>query len=159
MIAALITIFVIGYLLIALEHTLKVNKSTFALIMCGILWSIYSLCTHDASMEDELLKFLGETCEILMFLIAAMTIVEHIDRYGGFSFITEHIHAKSKRRMLWILSIITFFMSAVLDNMTTTIIMIMMLRRLLPDQKERCFLLAFLCWPPTAAVRGLQLVT
>ena len=137
MIAALITIFVIGYLFIALEHTLKVNKSTFALIMCGVLWSIYSLCTHDASMEDELLRFLGETCEILMFLIAAMTIVEHIDRYGGFSFITEHIHAKNKRRMLWILSITTFFMSAVLDNMTTTIIMIMMLRRLLPDQKER----------------------
>ena len=137
MTAALITIFVIGYILIALEHSLKINKSTFALIMCGVLWSVYSLCTHDATMEDELLMFLGETCEILMFLIAAMTIVEHIDRYGGFSFITEHIHAKNKRRMLWILSITTFFMSAVLDNMTTTIIMIMMLRRLLPDQKER----------------------
>ena len=80
MIIALVTIFVIGYLLIALEHSLKVNKSTFALIMCGVMWSVYSLCTHDAVMEDELLKFLGETCEILMFLIAAMTIVEHIDR-------------------------------------------------------------------------------
>lgn len=134
---ALVTIFVIGYLLIALEHSLKVNKATFALIMCGVLWSVYSLSTHDASMSEELLKFLGETCEILMFLIAAMTIVEHIDRYGGFSFITEHIHAKNKRRMLWILSITTFFMSAVLDNMTTTIIMIMMLRRLLHDKKER----------------------
>lgn len=137
---ALVTIFVIGYLLITLEHTLKINKSTFALIMCGVLWSIYSLCTHDVK-EEALLAFLGETCEILMFLIAAMTIVEHIDRYGGFSFITEHIHAKNKRRMMWILSITTFFMSAVLDNMTTTIIMIMMLRRLLPDQKERWILL------------------
>lgn len=136
MIVALITVFVIGYLFIALEHTLKINKSTFALIMCGVLWSIYSFCTHDIK-EAALLTFLGETCEILMFLIAAMTIVEHIDRYGGFSFITEHIHAKNKRKMLWILSITTFFMSAVLDNMTTTIIMIMMLRRLLPDQKER----------------------
>lgn len=136
MVIALVTVFVIGYLLITLEHTLKINKSTFALIMCGVLWSIYSLCTHDVK-EEALLKFLGETCEILMFLIAAMTIVEHIDRYGGFSFITEHIHAKNKRMMLWILSVTTFFMSAVLDNMTTTIIMIMMLRRLLPDQKER----------------------
>ena len=140
MIVALITIFVIGYLFIALEHTLKINKSTFALIMCGVLWSIYSLYTHSIHEEaerDALLMFLGETCEILMFLIAAMTIVEHIDRYGGFSFITEHIHAKNKRKMLWLLSVTTFFMSAVLDNMTTTIIMIMMLRRLLPDQKER----------------------
>ena len=137
MITAMITIFVIGYLLIALEHSLKVNKSTFALVMCAAIWSVYSLCSHDSSMSEELLKYLGETCEILMFLIAAMTIVEHIDRYGGFSFITEHIHAKNKRRMLWILALTTFFMSAVLDNMTTTIIMIMMLRRLLPDQKER----------------------
>ena len=136
MVITLVTVFVIGYLLITLEHTLKINKATFALIMCGVLWSIYSLCTHDVK-EEALLTFLGETCEILMFLIAAMTIVEHIDRYGGFSFITEHIHAKNKRLMMWILSITTFFMSAVLDNMTTTIIMIMMLRRLLPDQKER----------------------
>ena len=101
MIAALITLFVIGYLLIALEHTLKVNKSTFALIMCGVLWSVYSLCTHDSGMENELLMYLGETCEILMFLIGAMTIVEHIDRYGGFSFITEHIHAKNKPGNKW----------------------------------------------------------
>lgn len=137
MIAALIIIFIIGYLLITLEHPLKVNKATFALIMCGVLWTVYSLCTHDENMSAELLSMLGETCEILMFLIGAMTIVEHIDRYGGFSFITEHIHAKNKRRMMWLLTLFTFFMSAVLDNMTTTIIMVMMIRRLLPDQKER----------------------
>ena len=137
MIAAMIIIFVIGYLLITLEHSFKINKSTFALIMCGVLWTVYSLCAHDEHMSEDLLSLLGETCEILMFLIGAMTIVEHIDRYGGFSFITEHIHAKNKRKMLWILTLFTFFMSAVLDNMTTTIIMVMMIRRLLPDQKER----------------------
>ncbi len=137
MITAMIIIFVIGYLLIACEHTLKINKSTFALIMCGILWTVYVACTHDPNFSQDLQLHLGDTCEILVFLIGAMTIVEHIDRYGGFNFITEHINAKSKRSLMWILAIVTFFMSAVLDNMTTTIIMVMMLHRLIADQKER----------------------
>lgn len=140
MITAMIIIFVIGYLLIACEHTLKINKSTFALIMCGILWTVYVACTHDPNFSQDLQLHLGDTCEILVFLIGAMTIVEHIDRYGGFNFITEHINAKSKRSLMWILAIVTFFMSAVLDNMTTTIIMVMMLHRLIADQKERWLL-------------------
>lgn len=133
----MIIIFVIGYLLIACEHTLKINKSTFALIMCGILWTVYVACTHDPNFSQDLQLHLGDTCEILVFLIGAMTIVEHIDRYGGFNFITEHINAKSKKSLMWILAFVTFFMSAVLDNMTTTIIMVMMLHRLIADQKER----------------------
>ncbi len=137
MITAMIIIFVIGYMLIACEHTLKINKSTFALIMCGILWTIYVACAHDPNFSQDLQMHLGDTCEILVFLIGAMTIVEHIDRYGGFNFITEHINAKSKKKLMWILAIVTYFMSAVLDNMTTTIIMVMMLRRLINDQKER----------------------
>ena len=133
----MIIIFVVGYLMIALEHPLKVNKATFALMMCGILWTIYSLVAHPAHLDHSLVVELGDTSEILFFLIGAMTIVEHIDRYGGFSFITERINARDKRHLMWILSFVTFFMSAVLDNMTTTIIMVMMIRRLLPTQKER----------------------
>ena len=137
MITAMIIIFVIGYLLIALEHPLHMNKASFALITCGLLWSIYALWGHDPHMHEAIVSQLGDACEIVVFLIGAMTIVEIIDRYGGFSFITEHIHAKSKRHLLWILCSLSFVMSAVLDNMTTTIIMVMMLRRLLSDQKER----------------------
>ncbi len=137
MITAMIIIFVIGYLLIALEHPLHMNKASFALITCGLLWSIYALWGHDPHMHEAIVSQLGDACEIVVFLIGAMTIVEIIDRYGGFSFITEHIHAKSKRHLLWILCSLSFVMSAVLDYMTTTIIMVMMLRRLLSDQKER----------------------
>ncbi len=137
MIAAMIIIFVIGYLLIALEHPLHMNKASFALITCGVLWSIYAIMGHDPNMHHAIVTQLGDACEIVVFLIGAMTIVEIIDRYGGFSFITEHIKAKGKRNLLWILCSLSFVMSAVLDNMTTTIIMVMMLRRLLSDQKER----------------------
>jgi len=137
MIAAMIIIFVIGYLLIACEHPLHINKATFALLMCGILWTVYALFSGVEDLHEGMVTQLGETCEILVFLIGAMTIVEIIDRYGGFSFITEHIHANNKRHLLWILTAVAFVMSAVLDNMTTTIIMVMMLRRLLSDQKER----------------------
>ena len=137
MIAAMIVVFVIGYLLIALEHPLHINKATFALLTCGIMWSIYALMGDNPHIHEGIVTQLGDTCEIVVFLIGAMTIVEIIDRYGGFSFITENIKAKSKRHLLWILCTLSFIMSAVLDNMTTTIIMVMMLRRLLSDQKDR----------------------
>ena len=137
MIAAMIVVFVIGYLLIALEHPLHINKATFALLTCGIMWSIYALMGDNPHIHEGIVTQLGDTCEIVVFLIGAMTIVEIIDRYGGFSFITENIKAKSKRHLLWILCSLSFVMSAVLDNMTTTIIMVMMLRRLLSDQKDR----------------------
>ena len=137
MIAAMIIIFVVGYLLIAFEHPLHMNKASFALVMCGILWSIYAIWGHDPHMHEAIVSQLGDACEIVVFLIGAMTIVEIIDRYGGFAFITENINARSKRHLLWIICSLSFVMSAVLDNMTTTIIMVMMLRRLLSDQKER----------------------
>lgn len=137
MIAAMIALFVIGYVLITLEHTLKINKSTFTLLMCGGLWAVYTLCSGDSNVHHELIYYLGDTCEIVVFLICAMTIVEIIDRYGGFDFITQHLAVKSKVRLLWVLVFVTFFMSAALDNMTTSIIIIMMLRRLLSEQKER----------------------
>lgn len=137
MVIAMIIVFVIGYVLIALEHPLHINKATFALLTCGIMWSLYALFGNNPEIYEGIVTQLGDTCEIVVFLIGAMTIVEIIDRYGGFSFITEQINAKSKRHLMWILCSLSFVMSAVLDNMTTTIIMVMMLRRLLSDQKER----------------------
>ncbi|MCM1349394.1 MAG: sodium:proton antiporter NhaD [Firmicutes bacterium] len=137
MITSLLVIFIVGYLLIASEHVLGINKATFALIMCGLLWAVYSMCGHDPNLSEDLITALGDTCEIVVFLIGAMTIVELIDRYGGFHIMVEKLHAGSKRKLLWSLAIVAFFLSSILDNMTTTIIMVMMLRRMLRDQKER----------------------
>lgn len=137
MITFMIIVFVIGYLLIALEHVLNINKATFALMMCGILWAGYSVCTHDPNLSEELIVALGDTCEIVVFLIGAMTIVELIDRYGGFNILVKNIHANNKRGLMWVMAFVAFFLSSILDNMTTTIIMVMMLRRMLSDTKER----------------------
>ncbi|MCH5231390.1 MAG: sodium:proton antiporter NhaD [Muribaculaceae bacterium] len=137
MIAALIVIFVVGYIFIAGEHVLSVNKASIAIIMCGLLWAVYAVCAHDMEISEEMVTALGDTCEIVVFLIGAMTIVELIDRYGGFRFIVDNIKASNKRSLMWMLAFISFFMSAILDNMTTTIIMVMMLRKLLADRKER----------------------
>jgi Na+/H+ antiporter NhaD/arsenite permease-like protein len=133
----MIALFVLGYLMIALEHVLNVNKATFALLMSGILWAVYAMCSHDPNLSEDMVVALGDTCEIVVFLIGAMTIVELIDRYGGFNIIVHRIHAKNKRGLMWVLALVAFFMSSILDNMTTTIIMVMMLRRLLSNQKER----------------------
>lgn len=137
MITTLIIIFIAGYILIASEHMLSINKATFALIMCALLWAVYSLCSHDPDISSEMVEALGDTCEIVVFLIGAMTIVELIDRYGGFRILIDKIHASDKRRLMWILAFVAFFLSAVLDNMTTTIIMVMMTRRMITDQKDR----------------------
>jgi len=137
MITFMIILFVAGYLMIALEHVIKINKATFALMMCGILWAAYSLGSHDPNLAEDMVTALGDTCEIVVFLIGAMTIVELIDRYGGFNIIVKRIHAGNKRGLMWVLAFVAFFLSSILDNMTTTIIMVMMLRRMLTDQKER----------------------
>lgn len=137
MITTMIVLFVIGYIGIASEHVLHINKATFALIMCGVLWAVYAMCGHDPNLSEDMILALGDTCEIVVFLIGAMTIVELIDRYGGFNIIVHHIKAKNKRGLMWVLAVVAFFLSAILDNMTTTIIMVMILRRMLSDQKER----------------------
>lgn len=137
MVTAMILLFVVGYIGIASEHVLHVNKATFALIMCVLLWSIYAVTGHDPNLSEDMITALGDTCEIVVFLIGAMTIVELIDRYGGFNIIVRRIHAKNKRRLMWVLSFVTFFLSAILDNMTTTIIMVMMLRRMISNKNER----------------------
>lgn len=137
MIAALIVIFLVGYFFIAAEHVISVNKASIAILMCGLLWAVYAVCSHDPMISTDMVEALGDTCEIVVFLIGAMTIVELIDRYGGFRFIIDNIKASNKRMLLWLMAFIAFFLSAILDNMTTTIIMVMMLRKLLSEQKER----------------------
>jgi Na+/H+ antiporter NhaD/arsenite permease-like protein len=137
MVTLMLVVFVVGYLLIASEHVLHINKATFALFMCGVMWAIYALATNDSNLSHDLVVALGDTCEIVVFLIGAMTIVELIDRYGGFHIIVNRLHADNKRGLMWVLAFVAFFMSSILDNMTTTIIMVMMLRRMLRDQKER----------------------
>ena len=133
----MILLFVVGYVFIALEHKTRIDKSAIALLMAGGIWTIFSLLGDDPNIQHELVDQLGDTCEILVFLIGAMTIVDLIDSYGGFCVITEHIKTHNRHKLLWLLAIITFFMSAALDNMTTTIIMVMLLRRLITDKNER----------------------
>lgn len=137
MILTMIILFALGYMCIALEHRIKIDKSGTALAMFAVIWSVYALASGNADTGSKLLEHLGSTCETLVFLIGAMTIVDLIDRNGGFSIITDHITSRNKITLLWTLAFITFFMSAVLDNMTTTIIMIMMLRKLVPTLRDR----------------------
>ena len=114
----MIVIFVLGYAAIALEHPLKINKSATALLLAAVIWAVYALMGPGLEHEN-LIEHLGDTAEILFFLLGAMTIVEIIDRHDGFSIITDRITTTNKRKLLWIVSILTFFMSAVLDNLTT----------------------------------------
>ncbi|MDR3226903.1 MAG: sodium:proton antiporter NhaD [Prevotellaceae bacterium] len=165
MIITMILLFVVGYAAIALEHLLKINKAAFALLLCVVLWVVYilnaasilpasaefTLFAQDAAKEhlssfDKIISFvtekqiiehIGDVAEILFFLMGAMTIVELVDVHGGFSLITDWITTRNKRKLLWLLSAITFVMSALLDNMTTAIVMIMLLRKFIGNFKER----------------------
>lgn len=145
MLVAIVATFVIGYACIALEHPLKVNKTATALLLGVLLWTMYALAhaqfagliPEGSTWTNELTHHLGSTAEIVFFLLGAMTIVTLVDEYQGFRIITDLITTRSKKKLLWTLSIITFFLSAVLDNMTTAIVMCALLRKLIADQKER----------------------
>lgn len=147
MVAAVIATFIIGYLAIVFEHPLKLDKTVPALIMGVIAWTIIALGHlevfdhhHVLGMPvDVLFHHMGKIAEILIFLIGAMTIVELVDLHKGFDVITSRIRTTKKVNMLWIVSILAFFLSAVLDNLTTTIVMISILRRLVPTREERLF--------------------
>ena len=134
----MIIIFIVGYAMIALEHPLKINKSATALLLAAVIWAVYALMGPGFDHES-LIGHLGETAEILFFLLGAMTIVEIVDRHDGFSIITDRITTTNKKKLLWIISILTFFMSAVLDNLTTAIVICALLRKLIQDQKTRWF--------------------
>lgn len=138
MITLIVSVFVIGYLAIALENELKLNKTAPALITGALTWSIYSFFTPDKEfLNIQLIEHLGDISSILFFLFGAMTIVELIDSHDGFELITKRIKVTDKRKLIWIISLLTFFMSAILDNLTTTIVMVSLLRKLIPNNKVR----------------------
>ena len=136
----IVIIFILGYLAIATEHFIKINKAATALLTGVLCWTIYSLFASDQHLvEIQLIEHLGEVSGILFFLLGAMTIVELIDSHDGFNIITRKITQKNKRSLLIIISLITFFLSAVLDNLTTTIVMVSLLRKLIKDPEDRLF--------------------
>jgi Na+/H+ antiporter NhaD/arsenite permease-like protein len=140
MIALLIATFVFGYILIAFEHVIKINKSAIALITGVVSWSIYILSAPSKELVNEqLTEHLGALSGILFFLLGAMTIVELIDSHNGFEIITSRIKQTDKRILLWIIGFLTFFLSAILDNLTTTIVIVSLLRKLIRHPQDRLF--------------------
>jgi Na+/H+ antiporter NhaD/arsenite permease-like protein len=134
----LLTIFIIGYLAIAFEHQIKLNKAASALITGVLCWTIYifSGADHDAA-HHALLEHMGEISGILFFLLGAMTIVELIDAHDGFEPISSSIRTTNKFKLLSIITVLAFFLSAVLDNLTTTIVLISLVSKLVKDEKEK----------------------
>jgi Na+/H+ antiporter NhaD/arsenite permease-like protein len=136
-ITLMIIVFVLGYMAIALEHTIKVDKAASALIIGGLGWALYAFSGVDAHhINEHLSHHLVDIAEILFFLMGAMTIVELIDAHEGFSIITNKITTNKRVALLWILSIITFFFSAALDNLTTAIVMAALLTKLIKDKED-----------------------
>lgn len=169
MLVFMTVLFLLGYVCIAMEHIINVDKAAAALLTGTVLWACYAHVapdivpamhdfqvwlaeTADSSMltseglrhkalefvvNTQIIEHLGDISSILFFLMGAMTIVELVDVHGGFNLITDHVKTRNKRKLLWLLVLITFFMSAILDNLTTTIVMIMLLRRLVGKQEDR----------------------
>jgi Na+/H+ antiporter NhaD/arsenite permease-like protein len=136
MITALIIIFILGYAAIAFEHVIRVNKAAVAIITGVICWTLLAFSDLD-NPAHLLTDYLGDVSGILFFLLGAMTIVELIDAHDGFELITSRISTTSKKNLVWIIGVITFFLSAVLDNLTTAIVIISMLRVMIPEKKDR----------------------
>jgi Na+/H+ antiporter NhaD/arsenite permease-like protein len=131
-------IFILGYTAIALEHRIRLNKAASALVAGVLCWTVYAMFTEDKEIVSEnLMEHLGQVAGILFFLMGAMTIVELVDAHDGFELITEKVTTTNKKKLVWIIGLITFFLSAVLDNLTTTIVIISLLRKIIPNNKER----------------------
>jgi Na+/H+ antiporter NhaD/arsenite permease-like protein len=133
-----ILVFVIGYLGIALEHPIKINKTATALLTGVLCWTIYAL-TSNKPVGPDLSHHLSQISEILFFLLGAMTIVELVDAYQGFRIITDKIQTKNPVALLWLICWVTFFLSSILDNLTTSIVMISLIRKLIPAKDMRMF--------------------
>ena len=158
----IILVFVMGYLAITLEHNLKLDKLIPALMMMAVCWALIALgidafgnwfdssahglvdgfneLSHDDKMhwvEETLLHHLGKTAEILVFLLGAMTIVEIIDYFDGFSTIKSYVNFKSKKKLLWMFSILAFILSAIIDNLTATIVLISILQKIVKEREDR----------------------
>jgi NhaD family Na+/H+ antiporter len=137
----IIITFILGYLFIAFEHSVRINKAASALITGVICWTIYIISAPDFhSVTHQLAEHLGELSQILFFLMGAMAIVELIDAHEGFEIITKRITTLKKSRLIWIIGVISFFLSAVLDNLTTTIVMVSLVRKLVADKTDRWML-------------------
>lgn len=138
MLGAIVIIFVIAYAAIALEHPIKINKSASALIGAGLLWTVYAVLSGDpALVERQLNESVSSTAQIVFFLIGAMTIVEVIDAHNGFEVITSLIRTRKQVTLMWLVGFVTFFLSAILDNLTTTIVMISLMKKLMGNQNDR----------------------
>src|SRR5688572_21012056 len=167
----IVIIFVIGYVLIALEHPIKINKTATALLTGVLCWTLFVMSDPPAALleSDHYQRFmdgiseqhgmslldlrhvhtefvgeslghhLNEIAQILFFLMGAMTIVELVDAHHGFRFITDRINTRSPKKLLWIVCWVTFFLSSVLDNLTTTIVMVSLIRKLIPNKDMRLF--------------------
>jgi NhaD family Na+/H+ antiporter len=137
----IITIFILGYAAIAFEHSIRLNKAATALVTGVLCWTVYILFAEDKEVVTEQLSHhVGELSQILFFLLGAMTIVELIDAHDGFEIVTNRIKTTSKRELMWIIALLSFFFSAVLDNLTTTIVMISLVRKLVTDKNDRWML-------------------
>ena len=189
----MVVVFVLGYTAIALEHPLKIDKAASALIIGTLCWVFYIMgaeeilnhgfsptwnsfhaahpeahgihAIHDFIVGYEIIHHIGEIGEILFFLLGAMTIVEVVDQHEGFKIITDKIKTTNKVKLLWILSFLTFFMSALLDNLTTTIVLVALLRKLIDDKQTRWFFASMVvlaanaggAWSPIGDVTTIML--
>ncbi len=143
--AIILIAFSIGYALIALESQIKINKAAIALFTGVIIWTTYILFNSGPEeVVQQLIEHIGDISQIIFFLLGAMTIVELIDSYNGFDVITRQIKTNDKRILLVILSFLTFFLSSVLDNLTTTIVMVTLTRKLIDDKKDRLFFIGMI---------------
>ncbi len=145
---AIVIVFCIGYFFIAIESITKINKAAIALLMLVATWTLFMLdpasylprTVYDqmeSVVSEAIERHLGSTSTTLFFLMGAMTIVELVDQNGGFNFVRDVMKTRSKRALLWRIAFMTFFLSAILDNLTTSIVMIMILRKLVRDRKDR----------------------
>jgi Na+/H+ antiporter NhaD/arsenite permease-like protein len=140
MLAILSIIFVLTYAAIALEHPVKINKSASALVGAGLLWTLYAVFTGDAKVVgNQLGDSLMGTAQIVFFLMGAMTIVEVVDAHNGFEVITSRIKTTRLSSLMWMVGFVTFFLSSILDNLTTTIVMVSLMKRLLDKRDDRLF--------------------
>jgi Na+/H+ antiporter NhaD/arsenite permease-like protein len=140
MLTALVVIFVLAYAAIAFEHPIKVNKSASALVGAGLLWTIYAVNVGDAHLVTEhLSESLVSTAQIVFFLMGAMAIVEVVDAHNGFEVITSRIKTTQLSSLMWLVGFVTFLLSAILDNLTTTIVMVSLMKKLLDQRDDRLF--------------------
>ena len=144
----IVAVFCIGYLLIAIESITKINKAAIALLMFVFCWTLFMIDPGEyiagavgemkaLAVSEVMEKHLGSTATTLFFLMGAMTIVELVDQNGGFNFVRDMLKTRTKRKLLWRIAFMTFILSAVLDNLTTSIVMVMILRKLVESKKDR----------------------